>query len=101
MQSKPRNPVLEAAGADLVRKLPDAGRAIEAYACVQPMPTRHQVSRCGALAIERQHGDHAPVYIAERIGALALAGDQAGIERFRQIAARLDQLRNPQQFLPG
>ena len=52
-----------------------------------------------ALAIERQHGDRAPVFIAERIGALALVGDEAGVERFRQIAARLDELRNPRQFL--
>lgn len=54
-----------------------------------------------ALAIERQHGDQAPVFVAERIGALALAGDEAGVERFRQIAARLDQLRAPRQFLPA
>jgi hypothetical protein len=54
-----------------------------------------------ALAIERQHGDQAPVFIAERIGALVLVGDAAGVERFRQIAARLDELRNPRQFLPG
>lgn len=46
-----------------------------------------------ALAIERLHGDRAPVWIAERIGALALAGDAAGVERFRQIAKRLDELR--------
>lgn len=52
-----------------------------------------------ALAIERQHGERAPVFIAEQIGALALAGDEDGVERFRQIAARLDQLRNPRQFM--
>jgi hypothetical protein len=54
-----------------------------------------------ALMIERQHGERAPVFVAERIGALALAGDDAGVERFKQIAARLDQLRNPRQFLPA
>lgn len=47
-----------------------------------------------ALAIERLHGDRAPVWIAERIGELALAGDAAGVERFRQIAERLDELRH-------
>ena len=51
------------------------------------------------LSIERQHGDRAPAFVAERIGALALVGDEAGVERFRQIAARLDELRNPRQFL--
>lgn len=45
-----------------------------------------------ALAIERQHGAMAPVWIAERIGALALAGDFAGVTRFREIAAKYEQL---------
>lgn len=48
-----------------------------------------------ALAIERIHGNTAPLWIAEQIGALALEGDEAGIARFREIAARLDQLRRP------
>ena len=38
-----------------------------------------------ALAIERLHGDRSPVWIAERIGALALSGDAAGLERFRRL----------------
>lgn len=45
-----------------------------------------------ALAIERQHGVRAPVFVAERIGALALAGDAAGVARWKAIAARIDQL---------
>ena len=45
-----------------------------------------------ALAIEKMKGADAPVFIAERIGALALAGDAAGVERFRAIAARYAQL---------
>jgi hypothetical protein len=45
-----------------------------------------------ALAVERIHGDQAPAFIAERIGALAMAGDQAGVQRWREIADRLDQL---------
>jgi hypothetical protein len=32
-----------------------------------------------ALAVEHYHGDQAPAFIAERIGALAAAGDQAGV----------------------
>jgi hypothetical protein len=45
-----------------------------------------------ALAIERQHGTMAPMWIAERIGALAMAGDFAGVARFREIAAKYEQL---------
>jgi hypothetical protein len=48
-----------------------------------------------ALLIEKTHGDDAPRWIAERIGALALDGDEDGIARFRTIAALLDQLRRP------
>ena len=40
--------------------------------------------------------------IGERVGALALAGDNADLERFKQIAARLDLARNPKPLcLPG
>jgi hypothetical protein len=46
-----------------------------------------------ALAIDRQLGEQAHVHIAERIGSLAVQGDMAGVERWKQIAARLDQLR--------
>lgn len=45
-----------------------------------------------ALAVERQHGLQAAVFIAERIGALALQGDAAGVEMWKAIAARLDAL---------
>lgn len=47
-----------------------------------------------ALAIEKQHGDHAPVWIAQRIGELALAGEMDGVELWRAIAAKLDALRS-------
>ncbi|RSV20366.1 hypothetical protein CA236_00155 [Sphingomonas sp. ABOLG] len=46
-----------------------------------------------ALAIERQHGRLAPVWIAERIGALASAGDVDGVARFREVAMKYEQLR--------
>lgn len=46
-----------------------------------------------ALAIERQHGDAAPVIIEKRIRALALAGDEGGVARWRDIAHRYDQIR--------
>lgn len=45
-----------------------------------------------ALAIEKWKGDDAPRYVAERIGALTLEDDEAGVQRFREIAVRLDLL---------
>jgi hypothetical protein len=48
-----------------------------------------------AAMVQRQHGDDAPLFVATRIGALALAGDVEGVENWRAIAARLDQLRAP------
>lgn len=45
-----------------------------------------------ALAIERLHGERAALWIAERIGALALAGDADGVARFKQIAVKLEAL---------
>lgn len=45
-----------------------------------------------ALAVQRQHGKGAPVFVAERIATLALEGDLPGIRRWKEIAARLDAL---------
>ena len=45
-----------------------------------------------ALAIERLHGDDAPRWVAERIGALVLAGDADGVARFQEIARRMERL---------
>lgn len=54
--------------------------------------TREEERWAEAVAIERQHGIMAPMWIAERIGALALLGDFAGVARFREIAAKLELL---------
>lgn len=43
-----------------------------------------------ALAIEKLYGPRAPVFVAERIGALALDGDVDGIDRWKAIAQRLE-----------
>ncbi len=56
------------------------------------MDARHE-RLAEALAVERLHGDRAPVFVAERIGALALTGDIGGIERWKEIATILDGLR--------
>jgi hypothetical protein len=45
-----------------------------------------------ALAVQRIHGDAAPVFVAERIGSLALVGDEEGIRRWQEIALRLDRI---------
>lgn len=46
--------------------------------------------------VNRIHGALAPLHAAERIGALTLAGDAAGVERWEEIAVRLDQLVGPE-----
>lgn len=45
-----------------------------------------------ALAIQKMYSTDAPRWVAERIGTLALAGDAEGVERFKAIATRLDEL---------
>ncbi|GAA0294507.1 hypothetical protein GCM10009087_00340 [Sphingomonas oligophenolica] len=45
-----------------------------------------------ALAVWRTHGERSAIHVAERIGALAINGDIAGVERWQQIAARLEPL---------
>ena len=46
--------------------------------------------------VERLHGERAHVHAADKIGTLALAGDEAGVARWREIAARLDRLMRPE-----
>lgn len=45
-----------------------------------------------ALTIERIHGDGAAKWIAEQVTMFALSGDEAGVQRFREIAGCLDRL---------
>ncbi|MDT7532426.1 hypothetical protein OVY48_03125 [Sphingobium sp. SA2] len=53
----------------------------------------------GAVSIlMKQHGEHAPRRVAERIGALAVAGDMAGVAMWKDIARRMDMMmRSPVQ----
>ena len=46
---------------------------------------------CANMVVE-QHGGQTFVFVAERIGALALAGDEAGIAIWKAIAARIEQM---------
>lgn len=45
-----------------------------------------------ALALEAVHGADVPRFIAERLGGLAVTGDQAGVERMLAIAAEMEKL---------
>lgn len=56
------------------------------------MMTPDQFRWAEALALEKLFGHATPHFVAERIGALTLAGDAAGVERLSQIADRLDAL---------
>ena len=49
-----------------------------------------------ALEIERQHCIRATVFVAERIGELALVGDSAGVAMRQRIAAAMDKLKTVQ-----
>lgn len=46
-----------------------------------------------ALWVEKNHGDHGSAYIAEQIGRLALAGDEAGVTMWKKVAARYSELK--------
>lgn len=50
-----------------------------------------------ACHIHRWKGEAGPLFVSERLGALALAGDEAGVTRFREIAALLDQIRRAER----
>ena len=53
-----------------------------------------------ASMLLRQHGDRAPVVVAERIGQLASEGKGAGVALWKEVARRVDQIlraKNSQQ----
>lgn len=56
------------------------------------MLTPDQERMAEALAIQRIYGAEGPFWIASRIGALAIAADAAGVERFTAIAAQYEKL---------
>ncbi|MEZ7272899.1 hypothetical protein NYF14_05395 [Sphingobium sp. 10 DY56-G10] len=53
----------------------------------------------GAVSmLMKQHGENAPRKVAERIGALAVEGDMAGVALWKDIACRMDMMmRSPVQ----
>lgn len=59
------------------------------------MLSRDQELVAVALWVERKHGANGPLYIAEQIGRLALAGDEAGVAMWCNVAERFDALSRP------
>jgi len=59
-----------------------------------PVPVDDRELWACALQVERRYGHNAPRFVAERIGALVVAGDQEGISTWKMIAERLDKLRS-------
>ncbi|MCB4858392.1 hypothetical protein K7W03_02155 [Sphingobium sp. PNB] len=45
-----------------------------------------------ASMVLRQHGDRAPVVVAEKIGQLAREGKAEGVALWKEVARRLEQL---------
>ena len=45
-----------------------------------------------ASQVLKQHGDGAPLHVAERIGELVLRCDAAGVRTWRSIAEKVDKL---------
>ncbi len=48
-----------------------------------------------ASVLLRQHGDRAPVVVAERIGQLASEEKAEGVAMWKEVARRLEQLMGP------
>lgn len=47
----------------------------------------------GAVSmLMKQHGEHAPLKVAERIGVLAVKGNMAGVALWKDIARRMDMM---------
>lgn len=47
-----------------------------------------------ALWVEKHHGADGRRFIAEKVGKFALEGEQGGVDLWREIAIRFDQLSN-------
>ena len=45
-----------------------------------------------AAAVLRMYGNFAPKHVAERVASLAIVGEPAGVDRWMEIARRLDQM---------
>ena len=59
------------------------------------MISEQELWACASLVLQ-QRGDLTDEHIAERVAALAAAGDEAGVATWRAIADRIDTLRDTQ-----
>ena len=57
--------------------------------------TEDDIALGAAMMLLRRHGDGAAVRVAERIGELALAGDQEGVLFWKRVALKMDQILRP------
>jgi hypothetical protein len=56
--------------------------------CGSGVATERELWAMANMVLE-QHGERAPLFVAERLGALALAGDAAGVAAWQAIARRV------------
>ena len=56
------------------------------------MVTRERELWALALWVEKHHGANGPRFIAEKVGKLALEGEQGGVDLWREVARRYDSL---------
>ncbi|GGE75267.1 DUF6961 family protein [Sphingomonas prati] len=56
-----------------------------------PVLAERELWACAQYVLT-QYGDRATTHIAERVTTLALSGDMAGVETWKRIADRVDQL---------
>lgn len=54
--------------------------------------TSDQVMLGAALAMLKRYGDQAPLKVAERIGELAVDGDEMGVAVWTAIAGRMEEI---------
>lgn len=59
--------------------------------------TPEQEREAEAFTVWRQHGERAPYFVADRIGALAIIGGMEGVARWQEIAAALESLMSGQR----
>jgi len=67
--------------------LPGPGKAADSHGADE-LISDHEIWAC-ANTVLTQHGERAQVFVAERIGAMALAGDQAGLDVWKAVADRM------------
>jgi len=52
--------------------------------------TPKQEREAEAFTVWQRHGERAPLFVAERVGALAAQNDMEGVKRWQEIASELD-----------